>query len=875
MIGAEISLTPGGSLRWEDDDSVEDWREALFALAARKSGAAASPTLSYWREVGRRYLSALCHVPEGAEILRLELPSEPEREALVLAAPPMRGGEYLDGEVLQGIWDALHLWVEEQVEREGLETFLRRRAPNWRQVGRVFFHLAENKKDQARPFAFMATYTTGLSSDGKLKHLPLGKSLQQYAGAGNRQALIRLLSPVQRAGESLPWVQEMIDSSKIYQAQAWTPAQAYRLLRSVAELEESGLSVLLPNWWKRRPRPRVSVTIGEQKGGGLGASALLDFEVTVALGEEELSPAELAQLLAGGEGLVQLKGQWVEVDGARLQQALEQWKAVRGRADKGEIGFLEGMRLLAGASADLSSDADDEQERQWAHVQAGEQLGELLRKLRHPEQLEPSSHEGLQATLRPYQETGVAWMRLLSGMGLGACLADDMGLGKTIQVLALLLAQRQGRSLLVVPSSLLGNWRREGARFAPDLRMLLAHPAEAGKGVLERLAREPETALAEVDLVVTTYSMLSRQSWIQEVRWRNLILDEAQAIKNPSTSQARAVKKLKSEARIALTGTPVENRLGDLWSLFDFLNPGLLGSAAVFKTFIKGLQARPQNQFAPLRQLVGPYILRRKKTDRNIISELPDKIESPSYCGLTRAQVKLYDRTVKEMAEALGGSEAMARRGLVLQTLMRLKQICNHPSQLTGDGDFDPSQSGKFARLTEICQELHERQEKALVFTQFREIVDPLADHLATIFGRPGLVLHGGTMVKQRQGLVDAFQDEDGPPFFVLSLKAGGTGLTLTQASHVIHFDRWWNPAVENQATDRAFRIGQKRNVLVHKLITQGTLEERIDRIIAQKQQLADDILEGESEVNLTELSDDELLALVRLDVSQASIGLG
>lgn len=875
MSVAEPSLSPSGVLYWEQDaeGAKLDWRDALFSLATQKTGTNSSPVLRFWHEYGRRYVSALCHTPQGAESVETTPPTVEELESFVAAAPPMRGGEYLTGQVLADIWQSLQEWTTEQLEEVDLELFLQKRAPQWRQVGRVFFHLAENKNHPQRPFAFMATYTTGLSQDGKLRHLPLGKSLEQYAGAKNRQALIRLLSPLQQAGESVAWVQEMVDSAEIYQPQAWSPNQAYRLLRDALPLEQSGLSVLLPNWWKKRPRPRVEVTIGEQKGAALGVSALMEFDVGVALGSEELSAEELTELLSGDEGLVQFKGQWIEVDKLRLAEALEHWKSIQKQAKNGELTFIEGMRLLAGASADLGLESDeDEEQREWVHIQPGLGLAKLLQQLRQPELLESTTSQRLRATLRPYQEIGLAWMHLLSGLGLGACLADDMGLGKTIQVLALLSSQKEGPSLLVVPASLLGNWKREQERFVPDLRMVIAHPSEMDKTSLDALSGSLKERRSELELVITSYSMLTRQSWLSEVDWNLVILDEAQAIKNPSTSQTKAVKKLQARARVALTGTPVENRVGDLWSLFDFLNPGLLGSASVFRSFLKQLQTREQAQFAPLRQLVGPYILRRKKTDHRIISDLPDKIESLAYCGLTKPQVKLYEKNVKAMVDALATTDKMARRALVLQTLMRLKQICNHPSQFLGDGDYKPTHSGKFVRLAEICQELHERQEKVLIFTQFREIIEPLSEYLATIFERPGLTLHGGTKVKERQQLVERFQQEQGPPFFLLSLKAGGTGLTLTQASHVIHFDRWWNPAVENQATDRAFRIGQRRNVLVHKFITQGTLEERIDQVIAQKQKLSDELLDGDSEINLTELTDEELLNLVRLDVNQAMI---
>jgi len=364
---------------------------------------------------------------------------------------------------------------------------------------------------------------------------------------------------------------------------------------------------------------------------------------------------------------------------------------------------------------------------------------------------------------------------------------------------------------------------------------------------------------------------LHRVPWLAKTAWRLAVIDEAQAIKNPGTRQTKAVKTLQAGARLALTGTPVENRLGDLWSIFDFVNPGLLGGAKPFATFAKRMESSPQG-YAPLRRLVQPYILRRLKTDKTVISDLPDKIELNAFCGLSKRQAALYTQAVGELAKALDeGVEGMARRGLVLAFLMRFKQICNHPSQWLGDGGWAEADSGKLARLRELTEVIAAKQEKLLVFSQFSETTAPLAAFLGSIFGREGCVLTGATAVKQRQELVRRFQEDEAVPFFVLSLKAGGSGLNLTAASHVVHFDRWWNPAVENQATDRAFRIGQKRNVMVHKFVCRGTVEEKIDAMIAQKRQLAADLLDGGGgEVKLTEMSDAELLRLVSLDLNSA-----
>jgi non-specific serine/threonine protein kinase len=446
-----------------------------------------------------------------------------------------------------------------------------------------------------------------------------------------------------------------------------------------------------------------------------------------------------------------------------------------------------------------------------------------------------------------------------------------MGLGKTVQVLALLLlAKREadpGPHLLVVPASLIANWQAEIAHFAPSLRLFIAHPSAIPGKTLATFSME---RMADIDVVMTSYGTLIRLPWVQETQWSLVVLDEAQAIKNPSARQTRAVKGLKSRVRLVLTGTPVENRLGDLWSLFDFICPGLLGSSKAFTRYARRLEQEEHTGYAPLRHLVQPYILRRLKSDKRVIADLPDKTEVKAYCALSRVQASLYEDAVNALAMQIESLDGIQRRGAVLAFLMRVKQICNHPSQWLGDGLYAPDDSGKFARLREITEVIAARQEKILVFTQFQEMTAPLADFLQRIFGRPGLVLHGATPVKIRKSLVEKFQAEQGPPFFVLSLKAGGTGLNLTAASHVIHFDRWWNPAVENQATDRAYRIGQKKNVLVHKFICRGTVEEKIDALIETKLGLSSDILENGEKALLTEMSNEELLRVVSLDMERA-----
>ena len=791
----------------------------------------------------------------------------------------MTGLEYLSEHVLSNWWRDLDSLARSEIKSHpgGTQGYLRERNPQWRYVGRVTLHLAENKRNPDYPFAFLATFANGLTPQGKVKHEPLGRALQQYAGEQNREAMLTLLLPISRAAESSELIRRLVDSGEIYHPLAWSPREAYEFLKAIPLFESSGLIVRVPDWWnaQKPARPRVSVKIDTKNSAGIGVDSLLEFSVGVSLEGETLGPDEIAQLLESSGGLIPLKGKWVEVDREKLNEALTHWKLVEKDVRREGISFFQGMRLLSGAN--LAKEGEEESEasiREWTGLTAGAELDSVLKGLRSPETRLEKAPPELKAELRPYQQTGYSWLRFVARLGLGACLADDMGLGKTVQVISLLLdlkrepSKKKAASLLVVPASLIANWKSELGKFAPSLSYAVVHPSEVN-------AKGSEVGPADVDafdLIVTTYGMLVRTDWMKRYRWRLAILDEAQAIKNSGTKQTRAVKELTAGARIAMTGTPVENRLSDLWSLFDFLNPGLLGTAKQFSSFVKTLQDDPAPSFEPLRNLVRPYILRRLKTDKRVISDLPDKTEVKAFCSLSKHQAALYQKAVDDLAEQLDAADGIQRRGIVLAQLMRLKQICNHPAQVTGTNDYAADRSGKFRRLAEIAEEIASRQEKVLVFTQFREITEPLAGFLATLFGRPGLVLHGGTSVPKRKEYVDRFQREDGPPFFVLSLKAGGTGLNLTSASHVIHFDRWWNPAIENQATDRAFRIGQKKNVLVHKFICRGTVEERIDEMIMRKTQVADEAIGGNEsgEVLLTEMDDDTLLQFVKLDLHQA-----
>ncbi len=854
----------------------------VLRLGAGELSTDLDPTLSYWRDIGKAFVAKVCGAldPTDPKSLVVPEPAPDELAAFTEAAPPMQGAELITPTLLRELWFDIGkaLTTEAAGLENGVQEYLKKQSSVWNVVGRVCFHLAENKRDSSFPFAFIATYVHEVSKQAKPQHLPLGRALKDYAGAKNRQKLLALLSPLSRAAEQSAFIRELVDSGDIYHPLPWTPREAHRFLGEIALYEQAGVVVRMPDWWsaKSHPRPKVSVSVGDKAPSTLGMDALLDFDVKLTLDGESLSKREIKTLLATVEGLVLIKGKWVEVDRDKLGAVLDQWRDVQEQAQTGGVSFGEAMRMLAGAQLDGGDpDGTEDARPDWSEVIAGKWLSSRLDALRSPGlRAEIDAGAGLRTELRPYQKLGVQWLWTLRGLELGGCLADDMGLGKTIQVLGVLSLSRRnkesGTDLLIVPASLVDNWRLEIERFAPELKLLIAHPSHISSPELKKL---PRKKVNTHDAVITTYGTAMRTEWVKSHAWRNVILDEAQAIKNPAAKQTKAVKALDSMWRVALTGTPVENRLGDLWSIFDFLNPGLLGSAKAFGGLCKSMASGKPGGYAPLRRLVQPYILRRLKTDKSVIADLPDKIEVNAYCLLSKRQAALYEQSVKEMKRVIEELEGIERRGVVLAFLMRFKQICNHPSQWLGDGSYEADDSGKLSRLRELGESIAARQDKVLVFTQFREMTKPLAGFLTTVFGRSGLVLHGGTPVKKRQRLVESFQEDDRVPFMVLSLKAGGTGLNLTAATHVIHFDRWWNPAVENQATDRAFRIGQKSNVLVHKFICRGTVEERIDELIADKQRLSDDVLSGGAEAALTEMSDDELISMVSLDLSSAVEG--
>lgn len=649
--------------------------------------------------------------------------------------------------------------------------------------------------------------------------------------------------------------------------------EAYGFLtESAAGLSQAGFGLLLPGWWTRKGtkthlNAQAKVKSKQlQAGNGLTLDKIVSFDWEIALGDRTLTVKELQALAKLKAPLVKFRGQWVEVNDAEIRAALEFWK----KNPHGEASLLEVIKLAVGAS-EMVGGLDIK------GVDADGWIEELISRLKDKARFEElSAPDDFAGTLRPYQFRGYSWLAFLRQWGMGACLADDMGLGKTIQTLALIqhdLEQVEEQAeqveeqadgckapkpvLLVCPTSVINNWNKEAARFTPEISVMVHH------GTSRKKEEEFKNEAMNHNIVISSYGLLQRDAkFLKRIPWAGVILDEAQNIKNPETKQAKAARALEADYRIALTGTPVENNVGDLWSIMEFLNPGFLGSQAGFKrNFFIPIQAeRDQEAARRLKEITGPFVLRRLKTDSSIISDLPDKMEMKTYCTLTKEQASLYAAVLEDIEEAIEeAEEGIQRKGIVLSALTRLKQVCNHPAQFLKDNSSISGRSGKLAMLTEMLDVVLENGEKALVFTQFAEMGRMIKEHLQASFGCEVLFLHGGVPRKQRDRMIERFQEEkEYLPIFVLSLKAGGTGLNLTGANHVFHFDRWWNPAVENQATDRAFRIGQTKNVEVHKFICAGTLEEKIDEIIERKVRVAENVV-GTGENWLTELSNEEL----------------
>lgn len=727
------------------------------------------------------------------------------------------------------------------------------------------FRLSEPQEDEDK---WRLDYLLQPKDDQSL-HLPVAelwgknskvlKQLQKYKGS-----LIEfILMALGQASGLCPYIAESLKEKD----PGGFDLNSYGALTFLKEYSEalraSDFTVLLPSWWVGRgTTKRLGLKVkakGPQMQGGKGVmtlSSMIKFDYIASLGSEEISLKELKFLAKLKAPLVKLRGQWTQISQEQIHSAillLEKQKNQASPARELLAIALGESKQVGGLSVDI--------------VETEGWLNDLLDKLMGRAGFSPLPQpHGFKGKLRLYQKRGFSWLSFLRQWGLGACLADDMGLGKTVQTLALLQRERaasETRPVLVVcPTTVINNWRKEAEFFTPELKVLVHHGSDR-----QRKEAFKKSAIGHA-IVISSYGLLQRDiDFLKEVKWAGVILDEAQNIKNPETAQSKAARSLPSDYRIALTGTPVENHIGDIWSLMEFLNPGLLGSQNSFKNnFYKPIQVYSNpDAINKLKALTGPFILRRLKTDKSIISDLPEKMEMKEYCTLTKEQASLYKAVVDDMLKQVEQAEGINRRGLVLATLMKLKQVCNHPAQFAKDNSSIADRSGKLQRLKDMLLETRELKERTLVFTQFAEMGSLLQQYFQDLFAEEVFLLYGGTSKKKRDEMVERFQnDENAPLIFILSLKAGGTGLTLTRANYVIHYDRWWNPAVENQATDRAFRIGQTKNVQVHKFIVAGTLEERIDEMIEKKTGIANQVI-GSGEQWLSELSNEDFSKLIRL----------
>lgn len=859
-------FTEKGFLLDEKDETypheIQKWKEkfgksfiqALYNLGFEEKPAWLDAAGSYLYMVADQFLQQLTRLPD-IELLRekVVIPVDEDiAEKLLNAVPFTLGSEHVTLKWIQGIFTQLqNVFADEIKKYDGtVSLYLADKSQHLRVPERIFFHLVECK-DKDYPFAFLATYATK-DSKGKVKHMPLRYALTEYNA--KRDKLLELLACLNKASEASGLIGEFVTKGEMFHPLRLTAEEAWHLLKDIPAIEQAGIVCRIPNWWKKKAyNISMSVNLGEEKPSLLGMGTILQMVPQLTVDGITLTQDEIRSLQAQTEGLAYLKGKWIEVNHSHLEKLLQEMENY-----KGDLTLLQALRM----------GIESEQGKAGADVGPivtnGTWLSELLKNLRTPRNIRSAVvPKSFHAVLRPYQKSGYTWLNYMDKLGFGACLADDMGLGKTVQVLAYLeklrKTKKNARVLLVVPASLIGNWQKESEKFAPEMSVVILHGGGAKK--LGEFVKVDDSFLT-----ITTYGMVTRILELEQITWDCLILDEAQAIKNPTTKQTRQVKKLKGSMRIAMTGTPIENDLTNLWSLFDFLNKGLLGGSQEFHEYCKHLEEYPEG-YAKLKSMISPFMLRRVKTDKTIIADLPEKIEQVDYVALSKKQTVLYRKYVSELAERLEKSDGMERRGLVLASLMKLKQICNHPDQYLGQNTFDEKESGKFAMLRELCETIYEKRERVLIFTQFKEITPYLDEFLSEIFHRHGFVLHGGTPIAARNQMVESFQGEKYVPYMVLSVKAGGTGLNLTKASHVIHFDRWWNPAVENQATDRAYRIGQKKNVMVHKLVCKGTIEEKINELLESKKELAANVIGSGGENWITEMSNEELLSVLKLEV--------
>jgi non-specific serine/threonine protein kinase len=807
----------------------------------------------YLQKIAKKLINYILNIP-GIEIIRDNIEIDYnvfDIKDLLDNKPFCIGYENIDIEWLKNILkNLLNVYKGEVKNFDGnIDLYFTQKNNTLVVPSRVFFHMVESPNEDA-PFAFMVTYTTIVNDT--IKHLPLRSALKEYSKMEDE--FRDLTNSLYKIAKESSFIKKLIQSGEIFSPIYLKTDEAYTFLKEIPIYEKNGVVCRIPNWWNQKSSSTtIKIDIEQKCRDGFGffnLKNLISISPKMVYQGIELTQNEIENLLIDTEGLSLIKGKWIEIDKNKLNNLLKEYEKIKNDGSSfSELVQLSRLNLYGNDDVNVEFTNED-----WLQNLINKNINET------PEIANVS--KDFNGVLRKYQYDGFKWLIGMAQYGFGVCLADDMGLGKTIQILAFLMSYKKyvnKNVLLIVPASLLGNWEREIQKFAPSIDYYIA-----------RYINSNPLKISNTFLTITTYQVSQRLNSIYDIEWGIVILDEAQAIKNPETKTAKKIKSIKRDLSIALTGTPIENNLLNLWSIFDFLNPGLLGSESEFRKNYN-IKSSNSNNVSSLRKIIKPFILRRLKTDKNIISDLPEKNETILYTELTKKQIILYNKIVSELDDKkISEYNQFTQKRLILTAILQLKQICNHPSQFTGDEEFSLIDSGKFVVLKELCETIFEKREKVLIFTQFTEITKPLNDLLKSVFHKEGFVITGNTSNAQRDKYVNQFQMED-IPYLILSLKAAGVGLNLTSATNVIHFDRWWNPAVENQATDRAYRIGQKKCVNVYKFTTRDTIEEVIASLMKTKSELSDSVL-GDIDNNIfSKLSSSELLQAVKYrgDVSE------
>ncbi|WP_156286174.1 DEAD/DEAH box helicase [Oceanivirga salmonicida] len=853
-----VFKTKGFYIEYDKNENIEnflreyekDKYQAIYELAFKTENKNLGIGIAYLQNIAISFISEVLKDP-SLEFTRgnfsLKINDNLKKE-LILNIPYSIGAEYINEIWIDNFWnELLRVFNMQVLEYKGsIKEYIENKNSNLHIADKIFFHLVENK-DEKYPFAFMATYSSK-NNEKKTYHKPIEHALIKYKNETSK--LVELLSTVLKVSGKSKFIKSLLESGEFFKPIKLNSEEALIFLNEIPLYQENNIVCRIPNWWRKKHKFfQVSFKVDEKSF--LGVNSILSFNPTAMLNENSLSKKELKEFLKMAEGLVKFKGEWVNINHEHIKDLIN---ILENEETSKDYTVKDIISMQFGENSKFDESTSIKTQNFLNHLKY------ILDKRQNTKDFKiPTS---IKAKFRNYQKDGYKWLMNMYSLGFGACLADDMGLGKTLQVLALLeniKKKSKETALLVVPASLISNWENEIAKFAPKLKYKILHNLYGDfdkENIIEK----------NIFLYITTYNMVKKLENLKDIKWHLIVLDESQAIKNPNTKQTKAIKALKSDIRFAMTGTPIENNLGDLWSLFDFINPGLLGTQKSFKDFSKRI-IEDKNNIIKLRRTVNPFILRRLKTDKKIISDLPEKIEIKDYVNLTDKQIVLYEKIVNDLSHNINIVEGMKKRGLIMNSIVKLKQICNHPSHYLGISKYNAKDSGKFEYLNNILKTIYDKREKVLIFTQYTEIIPYLDEYLTKLFDKKGLVIHGKIPVKKRGKIVDEFNNSDYIPYMILSLKSAGVGLNLTSANHVIHFDRWWNPAVENQATDRAYRIGQDKEVIVRKFITKGTIEEKIDKMIDEKKQISEDVLSSADDKWISEMSDKEIMDLVKLDI--------